>query len=173
MSRLIVLLVFDGLFLVFSYSTKYGPQDFNVRMWSFCMCIHMGALGLYHWQEVFVAAKEVFCHDKSMIVTTNLFYQTYFCHDKTSVVTNIYCDKHNFDATKVLSRQAYFCRDKTCLLLWQKYACCNKTFVATNMCLSQHMFVVTKLLSWQSHFTMMLVAASANDRFTISSEGLL
>ena len=25
-------IVHDGLFLVFSYSTKYGPQDFNVRM---------------------------------------------------------------------------------------------------------------------------------------------
>ena len=45
---------------------------------------------------IFVAAKQVFCHDKSMLVTTK-----HLSH------------KHNFDMTKVLSWQAYFCCDKT------------------------------------------------------------
>ena len=63
------------------------------------------------------------------------------------VTTNIYCDKHNFVVTNVLSWQAYFCCDKhtfvmTILLLSpQPCVCCDKS-----------MLVMTKVLSWQAYF---------------------
>ena len=117
-------------------------------------------------KRVFVAAKEVFCHDESMIVTTNLFCQTYFCRDKTYVATNI------------ILMQLKFCHDKLIFVVTKCVFCCDKSMlVATKLLLQQtcvcHSVYVTKLLSRQSHFTPTLVAAPANDRFTISSEGLL
>ena len=57
------------------------------------------------------------------------------------VTTNIYCDKHNFVVTNVLSWQAYFCCGKHTFVM-------TKDFFGHN----KHMFVMTKVLSWQAYF---------------------
>ena len=52
-----------------------------------------------HDKHVFVVTKHVFCHNESMLVTTNrkvLSWQAYFCHDKR----------------RVLSQQTHACHDK-------------------------------------------------------------
>ena len=109
----------------------------------------------------FVATKHVFCHNKSMLVATNI----------------------------MLLRQARVSLFVTikCLLPWQKYACHDKTFVMTNTCLlwqicvttkifccGKHTFVVTKeVFCHNKHIChdktfvmtkMILVAALTNDR---------
>ena len=81
----------------------------------------------YHWRELpqvsFLsrekyACRDIPCCDKIMFVATK-----YFCRGKTFVTTNIFRDKGNFSARKLLLRQKYACRDKT--------------FVLTNTCLSR------------------------------------
>ena len=65
---------------------------------------------------MFVTTKQVFCHDKSMLVITNtcLSWESF-------VATKIYCrDKHNFVVTNILSRQACFCCNKRHVLSWQQ-----------------------------------------------------
>ena len=109
---------------------------------------------------IFVTTKHVFCHDKSMLVTTKV------CFPRQN-----YCrDKHIFVTTKLLSRQIFvatniICRDKTVvatsLLLSRQTRVCrekNTCFTATKVCLSRQtricrdkiMFVVTKRLSYIS-----------------------
>ena len=83
-------------------------------------------------KHVFVGTKYVFCRDKSMLVTTNIFLSLKKSHEKQN------CDKtYIFFAIKVfLSRQT------------------RQTFVATNMCLSpKNYFVATNtILSRQAFF---------------------
>ena len=65
---------------------------------------------------MFVTTKQVFCHDKSMLVITNtcLSWQSF-------VATKIFCrNKHSFVVTNVLSRQACFCCNKRHVLSWQQ-----------------------------------------------------
>ena len=91
--------------------------------------------------NVFVATKDMFCRNKSMLVVTKLLWrQTYSCHHKSFVATNIF-----------LSPQTYFCR--------------YKTFVAAT-----HTFVMTKDAFWcDKNDTSLLVAASANDNIYMQS----
>ena len=88
----------------------------------------------YHWRELpqvsfwsrqkfcrykhcFVATKDVFCRDKSMLSATKRLSNRCVCRDKTCR------DKHTFAA-----RKHVFCRDKHVF-------CRHKTFVATKMIL--------------------------------------
>ena len=72
--------------------------------------------------NVFVATKQVFCRDKSMVV-----------------------------ATKLLSKQNIFSLSRqnmsfVAIKLWKYHFCPDKSFVATNMCLSRQMFVGTNVI---------------------------
>ena len=104
-------------------------------------------MGLLISVDVFVVTKHVFCCDKSMLVTTNIFLlwpkkkclsrQTYFCcgqkkkvcHNKSMLVTtnichdkDCFCDR-SFVATNFVT---------TGVILLQQFFCCgNLTFVAT------------------------------------------
>ena len=95
-------------------------------------------------KHVFVPTKDVFCHDKSMLVAT------YFCRDKFFISINICRDKQFCpDKTRLLSRQKYACRDNFCHD--KKLFVATKIFCATNIilprqkfCRGKHTFVATK-----------------------------
>ena len=90
----------------------------------------------------------MFCHDKH--VTKDVF-----CCNKSMLVTaklslNVCRNKCVFVVTSLLWLwQIHVCWDKTCLLSLQKYSCHNRTFLTTNTCLLRQVFVATKVLLWQ------------------------
>ena len=104
---------------------------------------------------LFVAAKHIFCCDKSMLVIWPKFCGNkimFVVMTKSFVMTNICCDKHNSVVTKVLSQQTYFCHDKHVFVATTKHIfCCDKAFVMTNTCLSWQILVTTKMFCCDKH----------------------
>ena len=69
---------------------------------------------------IFVATKDMFCHDKNTCLS-----QKYTCHDKTCVLTKLCLLQHIFVVTKVLLRQTRVCHDKHSYIMRKKF-CCDK-----------------------------------------------
>ena len=73
--------------------------------------------------------------------------------DRTFVATNIYRNKHNFIATKVMSREAYFCRDKHVFLATKlSYQASTLLSEKTRLFFLLLFFVAAKFLSRQAYF---------------------
>ena len=81
-----------------------------------------------HDKRVFVMTKHIFCQDKNMLVTTNMFVVINMCLLWQHVCRN----KHNSVTMNIiLSQQAYFCHEK-------------RRFVVTNTCVSRQNFCCNK-----------------------------
>ena len=102
------------------------------------------------------ATSIIFSQHFFTFVATNMFVMTkrVFCHDKSMLVS-----------TKCLSWQTQVCCDRYLLLSRQKYVCHNKSFVVASILFSQQKkcFIATKWYLWQlppmiqdSHATLVL-----------------
>ena len=108
---------------------------------------------VYHWWElpqVLFLSRQKFCHNKHkdvFIMTKHIF-----CHDKSMLVTTKLLSRHIFVATNMCLSQQRFCLDKHTFVTTKDVFCCDKQLlVVTKVCLLQQISVMTKL-SWQKYF---------------------
>ena len=120
----------------------------NLAVWQ-AVIYHCGSCHMHNFccNKSFVAKNMCLswqthvCHDKNMLVMTNMFVVTdmcllwqYVCRNEHNFVAT--SNEHNFVTTNIiLLQQAYFCHEKRHVLSWQTRVCRDKTFVATKIIL--------------------------------------